>query len=187
LTDYPVGENGPIYGKQWRSWKCSDGKKIDQIANLIKNLVDDPYSRRHIISAWNVGELDDMSLPPCHILYQFYVSESNNIKRLSCHMFQRSCDMFLGCPFNIASMALLTLLIATQVSMVPYEIIHSISDAHIYKNHIGQVKKQLLRKPMRFPKIKVINKKKDICEYNIDDIVLTDYVCHSGLKAEMAV
>jgi len=194
LTNYPEGENGPIYGKQWRKWKCEDGSKIDQLANLIEGLKENPYSRRHILSAWNVGELDKMSLPPCHVLYQFYVTDNTGVdfiingrQRLSCSMYQRSGDFFLGVPFNIASTALLTLLIATQVNMIPYEIIHSIGDAHVYKNHTEQVKKQLLRKPVQFPRIKIINKKDNIEDYELSDIELTNYVCYPGIKASMAV
>lgn len=179
---YPEGENGPIYGKQWRNWSG-----IDQIENIIEGLREDPFSRRHILSAWNVSDLDKMSLVPCHMTYMFYVTEIDGEKYLSCMMFQRSGDMFLGIPFNLTSMALLTLLIATQADMKPYELIHCIGDAHIYNNHIEQVTEQLKRKTYPFPRIKIIKKKEKIENYTLEDIILIDYICHNTIKGKMAV
>ena len=181
--DYPEGENGPIYGKQWRSWNG----RIDQIETLIEGLKKNPYSRRHIISAWNVEDLDKMSLPPCHVLYQFYVKIANGEKTLSCQMYQRSGDMFLGVPFNVASTALLTLLIADAVGMKPYEIIHTIGDAHIYTNHIEQVKKMVSRTPLKFPRIRIKNRREKIENYMINDIEILDYISYPSIKAPMAI
>jgi len=145
------GELGHIYGYQWRSWPTADGKHVDQITNLIKSIKEDPDSRRHILSAWNVGDIDKMALPPCHILFQFYVSEG----RLSCQLYQRSCDIFLGVPFNIASYALLTLMMARATGLEAGEFIHTLGDAHIYLNHIDQVKLQLTREPFPLPEMKL--------------------------------
>ena len=143
----PDGDLGPVYGKQWRSWECRDGRSIDQISNLISNLKNSPQSRRHIISAWNVGDVENMALPPCHCLFQFYVS--NN--KLSCHLYQRSADVFLGVPFNIASYALLTHMIAHVCKFEVGDFVHTLGDAHIYSNHLEQVKVQLERSPLRLP------------------------------------
>ena len=186
--NYPEGENGPIYGYQWRK-----ANGIDQISNIIEGLKKDPFSRRHILSAWNVSELDKMSLVPCHVMYQFYVEEKMDSdsfkiqKYLSCSMYQRSGDMFLGVPFNITSTCLLTLLIAHQVGMKPYNIIHTIGDAHIYNNHVEQVIQQLKRNTLPFPRIKIINTKENIEEYTLKDLQLIDYIYHPSIKAKMAV
>ncbi len=141
------GNLGPVYGYQWRSWPAADGRKIDQLANVIRSIKESPDSRRHIVNAWNVGEIDKMALPPCHILFQFYVADG----KLSCQLYQRSCDIFLGVPFNIASYALLTLMVAQATSLKPGEFIHTLGDAHIYLNHIEQVKLQLDKRAPNAP------------------------------------
>jgi thymidylate synthase len=146
-----VGNLGPVYGSQWRSWPTADGRKIDQLINVINSIKTTPDSRRHIVNAWNVGEIEKMALPPCHILFQFYVADG----RLSCQLYQRSCDIFLGIPFNIASYSLLTLMVAQATSLKPGEFIHTLGDAHIYLNHIDQVKLQLTREPYKLPKMTI--------------------------------
>jgi thymidylate synthase len=177
------GDVGRIYGVQWRSWIKQD-TEVDQIATLINGIKTDPYSRRHIISAWNVAELDQMSLPPCHIMSQFYVSKDN---RLSCHMYQRSVDVFLGLPFNIASYALLTYMIAQVCKLEVGELIISTGDTHIYNNHIEQVTEQLTREPFPIPSLWLNPLVKDIDSFTMDDIKLVDYQSHSPLRAHMAV
>ena len=177
------GELGHIYGYQWRSWPTPDGGHIDQISNLIKSIKEDPDSRRHILSAWNVGELDQMALPPCHILFQFYVSEG----KLSCQLYQRSCDIFLGVPFNIASYALLTLMMARTTGLEPGEFIHTLGDAHIYKNHIDQVKLQLTREPYALPQMKLNPEVSNIFDYKFEDFELTDYESHAHIKGAISV
>jgi len=147
----PDGELGPIYGYQWRSWHSADGKVIDQISKVVKSIKDNPDSRRHIVSAWNVGDLEKMALPPCHVMFQFYVANG----KLSCQLYQRSCDIFLGVPFNIASYALLTMMIAQVTGLQPGEFVHTLGDAHIYLNHTEQVKLQLTRTPFPSPVMKV--------------------------------
>ena len=177
------GNLGPVYGYQWRSWPASDGKKIDQLANVISSIKMSPDSRRHIISAWNVGDLDRMALPPCHLLFQFYIAEG----RLSCQMYQRSADIFLGVPFNIASYALLTYMVAQATGLKPGDFIHTLGDAHIYLNHIEQVKLQLTREPYKLPKMVINPEVTDILKFRYDDFDLTDYVAHPHIKGEIAV
>lgn len=181
LSHLKEGENGPIYGKQWRKWKTYDGKEIDQIMNIINDLKTKPYSRRHILSAWNVAELKEMSLPPCHILYQFYVCDD----KISCQFYQRSSDVFLANNWNVISACLLTLLIATQTGFKPHKIIHNIGDAHIYNNLIEQSMEQIKRIPLPSPKIKIINKRVNIEDYQYGDIKLIDYYHYPPIKGVM--
>jgi len=177
------GNLGRIYGVQWRSWRDSNGKSIDQITNLMNSLKHNPESRRHIVSAWNVGDLDNMRLPPCHILFQFYII--NN--KLSCQLYQRSADVFLGVPFNIASYALLTALIAKTLNLELGSFIHTIGDAHLYNNHIEQAKLQLTRHPKALPKLEIINKRNDLFSYRYEDIQLIDYDPYNHIKAPVSV
>ena len=177
------GELGPVYGCQWRSWPAPDGRKIDQISEVIKSLREDPDSRRHIVSAWNVGDLDKMALPPCHILFQFYVS--NN--QLSCQLYQRSADIFLGVPFNIASYSLLTMMMARETGYEPGEFIHTFGDAHIYLNHISQVRTQLSRKPRELPQIILNPEKKSLFDFAYDDFKIINYNPHPHIKGEISV
>jgi len=178
------GDLGKIYGVQWRNWESPRwGSKVDQLSLLIDGLKRDPYGRRHILSAWNTGELKDMALPPCHIMSQFNVTDG----RLSCQMYQRSCDMFLGVPFNIASYSLLTHMIAQVCDLQVGEFIHVLGDAHIYLNHVDQVKLQLSRKPYSAPKLKLNASIKTITEFTMDDIELIDYQSHTAIQADMAV
>lgn len=172
------GDLGRVYGVQWRDWRG-----IDQLANLIEGIKKDPNGRRHIMTAWNVDELDQMALPPCHVMCQFYVSKG----KLSCHMYQRSVDVFLGLPFNIASYALLTCMIAQVCDLDVGELIISTGDTHIYTNHIEQVKEQLSREEYPLPTLKLNTGIKDIDKFSMDDIVLNDYQSHGTIKAEMAV
>lgn len=180
------GNLGPVYGVQWRHWKKPDGSEVDQIANLIDQIKSNPNSRRLIVSAWNAADIEEMAkagLPPCHTIFQFYVLDG----KLSCQLYQRSADMFLGVPFNIASYALLTLMIAHVTNLKPGEFVHTFGDAHIYKNHIDQVKEQLSRKPNPFPYVEINPKVKDIFSFSFEDIVLKDYNPHSPIKAPVAV
>ena len=177
------GELGRIYGVQWRSWRDSNGVGIDQISNLMNSLKNNPDSRRHIVSAWNVGDLDNMRLPPCHVLFQFYII--NN--RLSCQLYQRSADVFLGIPFNIASYSLLTILIANTLSLELGSFVHTLGDAHLYNNHIKQAKLQLNRKPKKLPKLEIVTKREDIFSYQYDDIQLIDYDPYDHIKAPVSV
>ena len=177
------GDLGPVYGKQWRSWQGADGKTIDQISDVIKEIKRNPDSRRLVVSAWNVDELPDMKLMPCHALFQFYVAEG----KLSCQLYQRSADVFLGVPFNIASYALLTLMIAQVCDLEPGEFIHSFGDVHIYSNHMEQVQTQLSRKPYPLPKIKINPAVKNIFEFRFEDFTLEDYSFHPAIKAPVAV
>lgn len=177
------GNLGPVYGKQWRSWTCANGETVDQIKQLIHNIKTDPNSRRHIVSAWNVGELDQMALPPCHLLFQFYVAK----KRLSCMLIQRSVDSFLGLPFNIASYSLLTHIIAQQCNLDVGEFVWTGGDCHIYQNHLEQVQEQLTRKPYPSPKLHIKRKPKSIDDYQYDDFVLEDYQAHPHIKGAIAV
>lgn len=177
------GDLGPVYGYQWRSWPAADGRKIDQLSEVIKGIKESPDSRRHIVSAWNVGEIDRMALPPCHILFQFYVSEG----RLSCQFYQRSCDIFLGVPFNIASYALLTLMVAQVTGLKPGELIHTLGDAHIYLNHIEQVKLQLTREPYALPKMSLNKDITDITKFRYEDFTLSDYIAHPNIKGDISV
>jgi len=177
------GNLGRIYGVQWRSWRDSSGKSIDQITNLINSLKNNPDSRRHIVSAWNVGDLDDMRLPPCHVLFQFYISDN----KLSCQLYQRSADIFLGIPFNIASYALLTVLIANTLNLELGSFIHTLGDAHLYNNHIEQAKLQLSRLPKKLPKLEIINRRKNIFSYEYKDIKLIDYDPYDHIKAPVSI
>jgi len=177
------GDLGPVYGKQWRSWSTPNNDTIDQISNLLVNIKKNPDSRRHIISAWNVSDVENMALPPCHCLFQFYVS--NN--KLSCHLYQRSADVFLGVPFNIASYALLTHMIAHVSNLEVGDFVHTFGDAHIYTNHIEQVKMQLQRKPMNLPKIELNNSVNNLFDFQYEDIKIIDYESHPHIKAKVAV
>jgi thymidylate synthase len=177
------GNLGPVYGYQWRSWPASDGKKIDQLADVIENIKKSPDSRRLLVSAWNVGEIQKMALPPCHVIFQFYVAGG----RLSCQLYQRSCDIFLGIPFNIASYSLLTMMVAQVTGLKPGEFIHTLGDAHIYLNHIEQVKLQLTREPFPLPRMEINPSVRDIPDFRFDDFKLTDYVAHPGIKGDISV
>jgi thymidylate synthase len=177
------GELGPVYGKQWRSWEGKDGKVIDQISDLIKQIKNNPDSRRLIVSAWNVTDLSEMALMPCHTLFQFYVANG----KLSCQLYQRSADVFLGVPFNIASYALLTMMIAQVCDLEAGEFIHTFGDVHIYNNHMEQAKLQLSRTPYPLPKMKLNPAIKNIFEFKFDDFMLEEYQSHPAIKAPVAV
>lgn len=177
------GDLGPVYGKQWRAWQGADGKITDQISQLIHQIKNTPDSRRMLVSAWNVGEVEQMALPPCHIVFQFYVANG----KLSCQLYQRSADVFLGVPFNIASYALLTEMIAQVCGLEAGEFIHTLGDAHLYLNHIDQAKLQLSRTPYELPKLKLNPEIKDIFDFKYEDITIEDYVSHPHIKAEVAV
>lgn len=177
------GDLGPIYGKQWRSWPTSDGKAIDQLSELVEQIKKNPDSRRLIVSAWNVGELKKMALPPCHLLFQFYVANG----RLSCQLYQRSADSFLGVPFNIASYSLLTHMVAQQCDLEVGEFIWTGGDCHIYTNHMEQVNLQLSREPLPLPKLHLKRKPPSLFEYQYDDIEIIGYHAHPHIKAEVAV
>jgi thymidylate synthase len=172
-----------VYGVQWRSWPTPDGGHIDQIAELMKGLETNPDSRRHIVSAWNVSELKDMALPPCHAFFQFYVAEG----KLSCQLYQRSADTFLGVPFNIASYALLTCMIAQQLELELGEFVWTGGDVHIYDNHVEQVTEQLRRVPYEYPQLKIRRKPDTIFDYTLDDFEMVSYVHHPVIKAPIAV
>jgi thymidylate synthase len=177
------GELGPVYGKQWRSWEGKDGKVVDQVKDLIKQIKSSPDSRRLIISAWNVADLPEMALMPCHALFQFYVANG----KLSCQLYQRSADVFLGVPFNIASYALLTMMIAQVCDLEPGDFIHTFGDVHIYSNHREQVQLQLSRAPFPLPQMKLDPSVKDIFGFKFEDFTLEDYVSHPAIKAPVAV
>jgi thymidylate synthase len=177
------GGLGPVYGYQWRSWPAPDGRHIDQISQVIDSINNNPNSRRHIVSAWNVGELDNMALPPCHLLFQFYVADG----KLSCQLYQRSADLFLGVPFNIASYALLTLMMARTTGLQPGDFVHTLGDVHIYLNHIEQVKEQLTREPRNLPVMKLNPVKKHILDFEFDDFTLEGYEPHPHIKGEISV
>lgn len=177
------GNLGPIYGHQWRSWPAADGKAIDQISTVVSSLKNNPDSRRHIISAWNVGEIEKMALPPCHILIQYYVAGD----RLSCQLYQRSADIFLGVPFNIASYALLTMMMAQVTGYKPGEFVHTLGDAHIYLNHTEQVRLQLTREPRILPVMTLNSEVKDILSFRHEDFTLTEYDPHPAIKGEISV
>ncbi|MEC8691311.1 MAG: thymidylate synthase [Verrucomicrobiota bacterium] len=179
------GNLGPVYGEQWRKWKTADGLNIDQIKELIKNIKENPNSRRHIVSAWNPGELNKMALPPCHAFFQLYVDTES--KELSCQLYQRSADLFLGVPFNIASYSLLTMMIAQVCSLKPGEFIHTFGDLHIYSNHIEQVNTQLQREPRELPKMKINPNIKSIDEFTYEDFELEGYDPHPSIAAPIAV
>jgi thymidylate synthase len=176
------GELGPVYGKQWRSWAAPDGQVIDQIARLVEGLRTNPNSRRHIVSAWNPADVDDMALPPCHCLFQFFVADG----KLSCQLYQRSADVFLGVPFNIASYALLTHMVAQVVGLDVGEFVHTLGDAHLYLNHLEQARTQLARAPYRFPRLKLADKR-DLFAFDYEDIALEDYQAHPHIRAAVAV
>lgn len=179
----PDGELGKIYGYQWRSWTASSGKHIDQVSQVINSIKNNPDSRRHIVSAWNVGDLTEMNLPPCHILFQFYVADG----KLSCQLYQRSADIFLGVPFNIASYALLLMMVAQVTGLRPGEFVHTLGDAHIYLNHMEPVKTQLERTPRTLPSM-IINKDvKDIFSFRYEDFTLLNYDPLPHIKGEIAV
>ena len=191
------GDLGRVYGVQWRHWRTSErtwtndngihrvaNVEVDQLQNLIQDIKTNPYSRRHILTAWNSGELADMALPPCHVMAQFYVSQDN---KLSCQMYQRSCDMFLGVPFNIASYSLLTALIAQVCNLDVGEFVHVLGDAHIYLNHVEQVKEQLTREPLPAPQLWLNPDVRDITQFTMADIKLLDYKSHDAIAAPMAV
>ncbi|HPX80145.1 MAG TPA: thymidylate synthase [Bacteroidales bacterium] len=177
------GNLGPVYGKQWRSWKMEDGNTVDQISRLIEGLKTNPDGRRHIVSAWNVGEIDKMALPPCHTLFQFYVANGT----LSCQLYQRSADLFLGVPFNIASYALLTLMVAQVCGYAPGEYVHTFGDVHIYNNHREQVLLQLSRTPRSLPVMALNPERKDIFSFVYEDFCLTGYDPYPAIKAPVAV
>ncbi|GEO08603.1 thymidylate synthase [Segetibacter aerophilus] len=186
------GELGPVYGKQWRSWEGADGKVIDQISEVINQIKNNPDSRRMIVSAWNVGELSEMALMPCHALFQFYVAPANAEKgetrgKLSCQLYQRSADVFLGVPFNIASYALLTMMIANVCDLDYGDFIHTFGDVHIYTNHLEQVKLQLSRTPYALPMMKINPNVKDIFSFSFEDFSLENYEYHPHIKAAVAV
>jgi thymidylate synthase len=182
-ADKATGELGPVYGKQWRSWECPDGRTVDQITQVQNLIQSNPDSRRLIVSAWNVADIDKMKLPPCHTLFQFYVSKG----RLSCQLYQRSADMFLGVPYNIASYSLLTILLARSTGLEPGEFIHSLGDAHIYDNHVEQCQLQLSRQTRPFPTLKVLNTKPSVLDYNWGDLKLENYDPHPAIEAPVAV
>jgi thymidylate synthase len=177
------GELGPIYGYQWRKWPASDGTHIDQITKAIDQIKTTPDSRRIIVSAWNVADIEKMSLPACHVFFQFYVAKN----KLSCQMYQRSADLFLGVPFNIASFSLLTMMIAQVCDLTPGDFIHSFGDTHIYNNHVDQVKLQLSREPRPFPKMIIDKDVKNIFEFKYEDFILEDYTPYPSIKAPIAV
>jgi thymidylate synthase len=177
------GELGPVYGHQWRSWPTPDNRRIDQITNLIDQIKSNPDSRRHIVSAWNVSDVDDMALPPCHCLFQFYVADG----ALSCQLYQRSADIFLGVPFNIASYALLTMMIAQVCGLRPGEFIHTFGDAHLYSNHLDQVDEQLRREQFALPTMLLNEDVKDIFSFKFDDFTLENYQAHPSISAPIAV
>jgi thymidylate synthase len=177
------GELGPIYGHQWRSWGTADGRYIDQISELIEQIKTNPNSRRLIVSAWNVGELDEMALPPCHAFFQFYVADG----KLSCQLYQRSADVFLGVPFNIASYALLTMMIAQVCDLEVGEFVHTFGDVHIYSNHLEQVELQLTRDPKPLPIMKINPDVKNIFDFSFEDFVLENYEAHPHIKGEVSI
>jgi len=177
------GDLGPVYGKQWRSWEGADGKVIDQIADVLHQIKNQPDSRRMIVSAWNVGELSKMALMPCHSLFQFYVADG----KLSCQLYQRSADVFLGVPFNIASYALLTMMMAQVTGLEAGDFIHSFGDVHIYNNHLAQVELQLSREPYPLPQMHLNPEVKDLFSFKFEDFKLENYQCHPAIKAPVAV
>jgi len=177
------GELGPVYGYQWRSWPASDGRRIDQISDVIERIRHTPDSRRLIVSAWNVADLDQMALPPCHLMFQFYVAEG----RLSCQMYQRSADVFLGVPFNIASYSILTLMVAQVTGLLPGEFIHTLGDAHLYNNHLEQARLQLEREPRPLPTLRINPNVKSIFDFRYDDFRLENYNPHPHIPAPEAV
>lgn len=178
------GELGPVYGHQWRHWTDKNGKEHDQIKTLVEGLTNDPFSRRHIVSAWNVGDLDEMALPPCHAFMQFYVSAD---RKLSCQLYQRSADVFLGIPFNIASYALFTMMLASVCQLEVGDFIHTLGDAHIYQNHLEQVKLQCTRTPYALPKMKINSEINSIFDFTYDDFELIDYKSHAHIAGSVSI
>ncbi len=178
------GDLGRVYGAQWRDWRTSDGRSIDQIGRLVDGIKKDPFGRRHIVCAWNPGEIDNMALPPCHALFQFYVDSDGG---LSCQLYQRSADLFLGVPFNIASYALLTAMVAQVCGLKPREFVHTFGDLHIYKNHFEQVKLQLSREPRELPKLRLNPERKKLEDFVYEDIEILDYNPYPSIKAPIAV
>jgi len=177
------GDLGPVYGSQWRSWRAADGHVVDQIQQLLDNIKTSPDSRRLIVSAWNVGEIENMALPPCHAFFQFYVADG----RLSCQLYQRSADIFLGVPFNIASYALLLLMVAQVTGLKPGEFVHTLGDAHLYSNHLPQARLQLSREPFALPVMTLNPEVDDLFAFRFDDFELSNYHCHEHIKAAVAV
>ena len=177
------GDLGRVYGAQWRSWRGANGKTVDQIANVVRQIRQTPDSRRLIVSAWNPAEVDDMALPPCHALFQFYVANG----KLSCQLYQRSADIFLGVPFNIASYALLTMMVAQVCGLQAGEFVHTLGDAHLYQNHLEQARLQLTREPRALPKMHINPDVRDIFAFKFDDFTLSDYDPHPHIKAEVSV
>ena len=177
------GELGPVYGAQWRSWPTAGGESVDQIARVVESIRRDPDSRRHVVSAWNVGELDRMALPPCHLLFQFHVAEG----RLSCQLYQRSADVFIGVPFNIASYALLTMMVAQVTSLEPGEFVHTLGDAHLYLNHLEQADTQLEREPFPLPRMELDPDVGSILDFTYEDFRLVGYEHHPVIRAPIAV
>ena len=179
----PEGELGPVYGHQWRSWPTPDGGSIDQIAKLVRGIKENPDSRRHIVSAWNVADVDSMALPPCHTLFQFYVADG----RLSCQLYQRSADVFLGVPFNIASYALLTMMVAKVTGLTPGDFVHTLGDAHLYSNHLDQARLQLTRTPKPLPVMHIADGIAALDAFEYEHFTLVDYVSDPPIKAPIAV
>jgi thymidylate synthase len=177
------GNLGKIYGYQWRKWSATNNRNIDQVSEVIESIKENPNSRRHIVSAWNVSELDEMALPPCHVMFQFYVANGE----LSCQLYQRSADIFLGVPFNITSYAMLLMMVAQVTGLKPAEFVHTLGDAHIYNNHIEQVKLQLTRKPRKLPNMKINFEVKNIFDFKYEDFQLENYDPHPHIKGEIAV
>ncbi len=177
------GNLGPVYGAQWRSWRAADGHTVDQIQQVVENIRNNPDSRRLIVSAWNVGEIENMALPPCHAFFQFYVADG----RLSCQLYQRSADIFLGVPFNIASYALLLMMVAQVTGLEPGEFVHTLGDAHLYTNHLPQARLQLGREPYPLPKMRLNPEVGDLFDFRFEDFELSDYQFHEHIKAAVAV
>ncbi|WP_427383286.1 thymidylate synthase [Janibacter sp. G56] len=183
------GDLGPVYGHQWRSWPTPDGGHVDQITKVIESIRSNPDSRRHIVSAWNVADVDDMALPPCHTMFQFYVApptEEGGRGRLSCQLYQRSGDLFLGVPFNIASYALLTMMVAQLTDLEPGEFVHTLGDVHLYSNHLDQAREQLTREPFPLPTMRITPRDR-IDDYDLGDFELVGYQAHPSIKAPIAV
>ena len=182
------GELGPVYGVQWRSWPTPGGGSIDQIAKVVEQIRTNPDSRRHVVTAWNPAEVDEMALPPCHALFQFYVEpRKDGLERLSCQLYQRSADMFLGVPFNIASYALLTVMIAQQTGLEPGEFVWTGGDCHVYDNHVAQVREQLSRDPYPYPQLRLARRPATVFDYELEDFEVLDYRHHPAIKAPVAV
>jgi thymidylate synthase len=177
------GDLGPVYGYQWRSWPTPDGRHVDQIAKVIESIRTNPDSRRHIVSAWNVADVDSMALPPCHTMFQFYVANG----RLSCQLYQRSADIFLGVPFNIASYALLTMMVAQQTDLEPGEFVHTLGDAHLYSNHLEQARLQLEREPRPLPRLELNPTRRALDAFVYDDVMIVGYAPHPAIQAPIAV